>query len=263
MVATAAPAQDAGDTSAAGALRPLCTDRPTKSTAPCTVDPGHLQIESDIINFTYDHEDGVTTDTWLITNPTVKFGLTRTLDIEANLTPWIIVEARSAGQRTTQSGVGDLFLRAKWNFVGADGGKVAIALSPFVKLPTASGGVGNGAVEAGAVVPVSLTLPAGWAVTFDPELDVLKDQQGEGRHVALAGLASFSRALSKTVTGSVEIWSATNFDPGGRVTQVSGDIGVAWIPTRHPNFQLDGGANFGLNRTTPAAQVYIGASRRF
>ena len=31
-------------------LRALCTDRPTKSTGPCTVDAGHWQVESDIYN---------------------------------------------------------------------------------------------------------------------------------------------------------------------------------------------------------------------
>ncbi len=35
-----------------GELRSLCTDRPTKSTGPCTVDAGHWQVESDIYNFT-------------------------------------------------------------------------------------------------------------------------------------------------------------------------------------------------------------------
>jgi hypothetical protein len=29
------------------------------------------------------------------------------------------------------------------------------------------------------------------------------------------------------------------------------------------NLQLDGGANFGLNRATPQAQLYVGVSRRF
>ena len=53
-----------------GDLRSLCTDRPTKSTAPCTVDAGHWQLESDIYNFTTQTTDGVTTTTQLFTNPT-------------------------------------------------------------------------------------------------------------------------------------------------------------------------------------------------
>ena len=53
------------------------------------------------------------------------------------------------------------------------------------------------------------------------------------------------------------------FDPGGTVTQASFDLGAAWIPAAHPNFQLDGGVNLGLNNQTPAAQAYVGVSQRF
>ncbi len=52
-------------------LRPLCTDRPTKSTSPCTVDAGHFQLESDLFNVTVDNEGPLTTTTWLVTNPTL------------------------------------------------------------------------------------------------------------------------------------------------------------------------------------------------
>ena len=63
--------------------------------------------------------------------------------------------------------------------------------------------------------------------------------------------------------GSSEVWSDVNFDPGGTVTQASFDLGAAWIPAAHPNFQLDGGVNLGLNNQTPAAQAYVGVSQRF
>jgi hypothetical protein len=38
---------------------------------------------------------------------------------------------------------------------------------------------------------------------------------------------------------------------------------VAWTPAKLPNVQFDAGANFGLNNVTPAAQIYVGISRRF
>src|SRR5205814_3549279 len=69
------------------ALRPFCTDRPTKGTGPCTVDAGHLQIESDIFNATQQNSDGAVTDTYLYTNPTFRLGLTESLDLELNIVP--------------------------------------------------------------------------------------------------------------------------------------------------------------------------------
>ncbi len=246
-------------------LRPFCTDRPTKSTGPCTVDAGHFQYESDVFNLTYDTSGGDDTTTLLYTNPTFKLGLTNTIDAELNIAPWetITTKDRATGKTAHASGVGDLFLRLKANLIGDDGGDVSVALEPYVKVPTAPRGVGDGAVEGGLIVPVQINLPANWSLTIDPEGDVLKNAANFGDHLNISGLLSFSRPVSKTVTLSLEVWADGNFDPQGTVTQASFDIGAAWIPASHPNFQLDGGVNLGLNNQTPAAQAYVGVSQRF
>ncbi len=260
------PAPNADTSSSPG---PICTDRPTKSTAPCTVPAGHFQIESDLFNFTVDETGGADTETWLLTNPTLKYGLTDRLDIEVNWAPWQVLSERGGPTSDTrdESGVGDLFLRAKANVFGGQGngsgGEVSVALSPFVKLPTAPRPLGNRAVEGGLIVPVNVNLPHGWAATFDPEADIDEDASGDGRHLALASLVGLSRPVSSEVTLSLELWGEENLDPAGRVEQASGDIGIAWIPKAKPWLQLDGGVNLGLNRATPASQVYVGISRRF
>ena len=246
-------------------LRSFCTDRPTKSTAPCTVDAGHLQFESDLFNVTVDSSGGATTTTWLLTNPTAKLGLTNTLEAEINMVPWetVLVRDRATGQTSRASGVGDLYARLKWNLLGDDGGNIAFALSPYVKAPTASLSIGNGAVEAGLIAPINFNLPMNFSLVVDPELDLLKNANNGSRHVNTSGLLSLSRPVSQTVTVSAEIWTDVNFDPGGRTTQVSVDLGAAWIPSSQPNLQLDGGVNLGLNSCTPGVQAYVGISRRF
>jgi hypothetical protein len=65
------------------------------------------------------------------------------------------------------------------------------------------------------------------------------------------------------VTLSAEIWTDVNFDPAGRATQLSADLGAAWVPPTQPNLQFDGGVNLGLDNRTPGVQAYIGVSRRF
>ncbi len=273
-VASAARAADAPpdrsawsvfDSTPVDQMRALCTDRPTKSTSPCTVDAGHIQIESDLFNVTGDRSGGVNTTTWIGPNPTVKLGLTDSVDVELSWAPYVSVLAvdRASGARTRQSGVGDVYLKAKWSLVGTNGGAIAFGLSPYVKLPTASSGIGNGAVEAGLIAPVNINLPAGFSLVIDPEVDLLKDAAGDGRHLNTSGLLSLSRGVSKTLTASAEIWTDTNFDPLGSTTQVSADLGLAFVPPTAPNWQWDGGVNLGLNRGTPAAQAYLGVSRRF
>ncbi|MDQ2859132.1 MAG: transporter [Pseudomonadota bacterium] len=268
--AAAAPPPDKSgftlfDPTPAADLRALCTDRPTKSASPCTVDAGHVQIESDLVNVTYDRSGGANTTTWLATNPTVKLGLTNALDAELNIVPLEIVTVRdrATGATSRTSGVGDLYARLKWNLLGDDGGAIGLAISPFVKLPTAKAGIGDGAVETGVAALISVNLPDSFSLNVNPEIDLLRNAQDSSRHINTIAVASLNRPVSKTITLSAELWSDVNFDPAGRITQVSADLGAAWIPARHQNFQLDGGVNLGLNDRTPAVQAYVGASRRF
>jgi hypothetical protein len=266
----AAPAPDKSgftlfDPTPVADLRSFCTDRPTKANGPCTVDAGHFQFESDVFNLTVDHSGGATTTTWLVTNPTLKLGLLNTLDVELNIAPLEIVTVRdhATGEQTRQSGVGDLFARLKWNLLGDDGGSVGLALIPYVKAPTAPLGIGNGAVEEGLIVPLTFNLPMSFQLEVEPEVDILKDADDSSRHANISGLVSLSRPISKQVTLAAELWSDVNYDPSGRVTQYSADLAAAWIPAAHPNFQLDGGVNLGLNSSTPGVQVYLGVSQRF
>ena len=246
-------------------LRSLCTDRPTKSNGPCTVDAGRFQIESDVVNVTYDTSGGADTTTVLYTNPTFKLGVTNTVDIEANIAPYMTITSkdRATGKTTRASGVGDLFLRVKANLIGDDGGAISIALFPFVKVPTAPQPLGNGAVEEGLNVPIQFNLPDSWQLAIVPEADGLKDALDSGQHLNILSSISLSRPLSKTVTGFVELWGDENYEPSGHVTQASFDLAAAWIPAKDPNFQLDGGVNLGLNSLTPRVQAYVGVSHRF
>jgi hypothetical protein len=246
-------------------LRSLCTDRPTKSTAPCTVDAGRWQVEADVYNVTTQTTDGVTTTTQLFTNPTLKLGITNTLDLEVNIAPYEEVQVHDsvAGTTATGRGVGDLFLKAKWNLVGDDGGSFAAAILPYVKVPTAGRVIGNGEVEGGVLAPMQWNLPANWQLAVVPELDALADAAGSGHHANVSLDLALAYPITKEVTLAGEIWGDMNFDPAGTVSQASFDLGVAWIPPKSPTVQLDGGVNLGLNRATPGLQAYVGVSHRF
>ncbi|MCF5964211.1 transporter, partial [Xanthomonas perforans] len=67
-LAVQAQAQDATDAA-------LCTDRPTKANATCTVPAGEWQLETDIGNYTRDSQPGTRTETAYFTNPTLKYGV--------------------------------------------------------------------------------------------------------------------------------------------------------------------------------------------
>ncbi|HEX3942598.1 MAG TPA: transporter [Rhizomicrobium sp.] len=238
---------------------PICADRPTKSNNACAVDPGAWQLETDLFNGTFQRSAGVTTDTYLITNPTLKYGIAENWDVEANIAPYEIVRTHDAFGTRTLNGVGDLFLRVKYD--ASPQGDVQLGFVPYVKLPTARDGIGNGAVEAGVSVPVNITLSDVWSLGFSPEFDALKDASVDGRHFNTSQTVVVGYALPGDVTLNAELWGDWNDDPAGAPTQYSLDFAAAKLLTK--TFQIDGGVNFGLNRATPDVQLYAGLATKF
>lgn len=265
----AAPAPDKSgytifDPTPVDQMRSFCTDRPTKSNLPCTVDAGHFQYEADAINWTYAKAGGVQTNTYLYTNPTLKLGLTNTIDAELNIVPAERIFSNGPAGKSSIGGAGDLFLRTKFNLAGPEGGDFQLTALPFIKVPTAKPGIGNKAVEGGFIVPVSFALPSDFTLLFDPEIDVLRNALNTGRHANFQSLANLSRALSSSVTGYVELFGAINDDPSGTLKQASLDLAMSWVVwDKVPNLQLDIGTNIGLTHDTPRIQAYAGVSQRF
>jgi len=245
-------------------LQDFCTDRPTKSNLPCTVDAGHFQYEADAFNWTYNHTGNLTQNTYLYTNPTFKIGITRRSDVEINIAPLVEVNAHNNLTHTTTdlTGMGDLYLRYKYNLIGYNGGDMSLTLLPYVKAPSADPGIGNKQVEGGLIVPVSFALPQKFTLLFDPEIDAFKNTADDGYHNNYQLLANISHSLFvESVTGYAELWSEVSDDPSGASTQASFDLSLSWL--MRPNLQLDVGTNIGLNSKTPELQSYAGISQRF
>jgi len=236
--------------------KPICADRPNKAASTCTVDAGHWQAEVDVADWTQMKSAGTTTESAMFGATVIKYGLDSKLDLELGVVPYQTL--RAPGVR--ESGFGDLTARAKLAVVTGD---TAVTLFPFLKLPTAHQPLGNGAVEGGLIVPVGFNLPGGVNLTFNPEIDALHDGVGHGTHAAYALSGVLGRSLTPEISGAVELWAAHNDDPAGKLNQASFDLGLAWIPLKDQNLQLDAGANFGLTRDTPGVNVYVGVSRRF
>ena len=237
-----------------GDSAPICADRPGKGTATCTAPAGHWQVEVDAVDLTH----GRSGDADVFAAANVKYGLSERLDGELTFTPW---ETSRGGSGPNAQGFGDLVVRSKLALVTS--GDNTIALDPYLKIPTASNGLGNNAYEGGIVAPVAWTLPDQFSLALTPELDWLKNGSDGGRHLAYSATLGLGRALTSELTGGVELWGAVNADPAGQTRQASFDLTLAFIPAKAQWLQIDGGINLGLNSDTPQTQVYVGVSRRF
>ena len=267
------PAPSLGDKTAyslfdpvpADQLRSFSTDRPGKTHSSLTVDAGHFQVESDIVNYTYDHysPNRQTTEALSVGTPILKMGVTNAIDIEAAFALYNQnrVTDRATGNSVIGSGFGDIALGSKINLFGNDGGRQALALLPFVKLPTAAQNVGNGVTEFTLNVPYSVDLDSLWSLTLEPALGLLKNAANNGLHGDYQLLVNLNRLVFvKTVTAALEV--ASDYASDRQITpRYTLDPSLQWLVT--PSLQLDVGIYLGLNRAAPDYNPYTGISYRY
>lgn len=239
---------------------PICTDRPTKANAVCTVPVGKWQLESSAIGWAKTEVDGIEATVLTLGSSVLKLGITERSDLQVGFSPHVHSETRTGGIKSSASGPGDLIVRYKHRLTKSDA-PVQLGLIPFVKLPTADGDIGNGKVEGGLAVPVSISTGSPVTVVLGPELDLLADADGDGHHAALVNLINISGPVAPGVTLVGELWTMTNWDPADTITLASADAALAYAANE--NLQLDVGANLGLNSVTADLEVYAGLSVRF
>jgi len=245
---------------AAAAEPPICTDRPTKANAVCTVPAGRFQIESSLLDWSLTRSGGTRTSVLSAGPSVLKYGLSDRSDLQVGLPAYQRVKLKSADDTDSTSGFGDVTVRLKQRLT-RDQAAVQVALIPFVKLPTAKRGIGNRRVEGGLAVPVSFRLVGPVTATLGPELDLIADADGHGHHVAAVNLVNLSATVAPNLTLIGELWSNLNFDPAGTTKQASADAALAYALSN--NLQLDVGVNAGLTSDTTDVELYTGLSLRF
>ena len=248
-------------------LRDLSADRPGKFFTPITIDAGHLQIESDVVSFTHQNIQKLDTGTFEYLDPELRLGVLSNVELDASFNGDEFVRARHDGASRVRDldGFGDVFFRARVNLFGNDGGDVAFALSPYVKLPSqtaAALAIGDSAVEAGDLALLQIKLPEGFTLGVQSEIDALEGGMSNRRFANFVEVLSLQHEVPgvKNLTATTEFFASDSVD---RFTpaQYTADVALAYL--FKPATQLDCGANFGLDRAAPNVQVYAGISQRF
>jgi hypothetical protein len=241
--------------------QPICADRPGRSTPTCTAALGHVQIETGLADWSLQKEGGER-DTWLVIGETlIRYGLTDHSELQLDVTPWERETSRGPGLRKADSGFGDLTLIYKHR-VTAPAAQVQLAFYPYVKVPTANHSLGNGKWEGGLLIPIDAALgKSPFSISVTPEVDWVANGSGRGHHAAMVQVASVGWQATSKLDLSAEIWGQWDWDPRHTTRQASADASAAYLVSN--DVQLDGGANFGLNKATPDVQFYAGISKRF
>jgi hypothetical protein len=246
-----------------GFSRELSADRPDKTDCPFTVEPGHFQLEMDLVNFTFDTKSvgDLKSKVYQIAPMNFKIGLLTNVDFQVVISPWAWVRTtdRVSGATETTSGFGDVIPRVKVNLVGNDGGFFALALIPFVKLPTSSGQLGNRSIEGGLGVPFSFDIPD-WDVGFQSSCLLNRNSEGEGYHTEYSSSVSIGHGLFSALSLSAEFFSSISTESG------SPWVGTVdtWLTYQvNENLRLDGGVYIGVTTASDDWHPWMGFSWRW
>jgi len=247
----------------AAQLRELTTDRPDLTESPYTVDAGWWQLEMDLASFTdtRDTLDGANTKTTSLSyaNVNIKVGLTNNIDLQTVFSTYTVERDTDyvAGTHDKLSGFGDITSRLKINFWGNDGGKTAFGLMPFIKWPTNQHHLGNHSVEGGLIVPLAVSLPAGWDMGVMTEFDVVRNPVDDGYRVDWVNSITFGHDIAGNLGGYVELASVLTKGPDIATFDCGLTYGIG------KNVQVDCGANIGLTGAADDLNVFAGLSVRF
>ncbi len=248
-------------------LRDFNPDRPSQFTSPGTVDPGHFQLEMDLVNYVRDrnNEDHahVDVDQWNVAPFDLRVGLTARTEIDFLYDGYLNLRTRDHDARTdvTQSGFGDLTLLFKYNLFGNDGGTFAFGILPYLKLPTANAHLGNGRVEGGVELPLNINLPANFQLSLETEFDAVRNDANTRYEAAFTNIAYLGYTfLDKKLTYYVEWYSRVNQGPD---SAVDGEVDTGLVYYIGKNAEVDFGCNFGVTRAAPDYQPFVGLTVRY
>ena len=247
-------------------MREFSTDRPDKTESPYTVDAGHVQIEMDVLNYSYDRYNGLPGDTRIeqvaIAPINFKIGLCNRADLQLVVESYnsIRVHNRSTGAVIENRGFGDVIPRLKVNLWGNDSGSTAFALMPWLKLPTNQDDLGNHSVEGGIIAPLAVALPYEFGLGLMPQVDFIRDDSGSGHHPEFVNSITLNHDLVGDLSGFVEFYSSVSTESDSDWVGTF-DVGLTYLLTE--DIQLDAGVFLGLTRAAEDVNPFFGVSWRF
>lgn len=239
------------------AVREMSTDRPDTTESAYTVPTGLFQVEMSVLDFNRDTLAEVSEEAWILGQVNFKIGLDHWTDVQMIFDTFTSVRTRHARGVERQDGFGDVTLRIKRNLWGNDGGPTALAVMPFVSIPTGAE-LSRGVWEGGLIFPMAVEISPRLGLGLMAEADLVHNDERGGYDVEWLTSATLGFSMTERWGGFVEVVGIAS-DSGD--FQALFDAGVTFALT--DTFVLDAGVRLGLNRPAPDLGLFTGMSFRF
>lgn len=165
--------------------------------SPSTVAPGRSLLEMDVASLSRDEMVGERVTTLGLASTFISTGVTPSVDVQVGAQFFLTRKREANGVKERHRGAGDFYLRAKWRIYG-DAERGAVAVLPYIKFPTNSGGIGNEAIEGGLIFPWAKPLASGGELAAMVGADLLHDD-GDGHETYCYATFAVSRPVSRTL----------------------------------------------------------------
>jgi len=253
-----------------GQLRDMDTDRPNVTNTPHTIDAGHLQIETGVVDYAWYRNrvagQSLREDDLGLGQFNFRLGVLNNLELNAVVDSYENVRSRdeSTGTSVHARSLGDTVAGGKLNLWGDDGGDdvwaTALAIQPQFKFGTAGGNVGNGRFECAVAAPFLMNLPAGFHLGLQTGVSHERNSNNTGDVTGLENSISIDRVVWGNLDVYLEYASEVTTEKHVEAEQTV-DIGGTCSLT--DNIVLDTGVNLGLNKASNNVEVLAGISVRF
>ncbi|HSF04435.1 MAG TPA: transporter [Methylomirabilota bacterium] len=199
-------------------------DRPDQTSRPATLPRGAAQFEGGMV-----YERTGPDERAVHVEATLRFGLTDRFELRLEGEPF--VDLRD-GEDT--SGFGDLTLSLRYRFLDArqDSLWPALAVQPYVKLPTAHEPIGSERTDFGLIFIAGLDLPGGFVAAFNAEVAAIGQRDPDGYLIQALATAGIGHDLIADTLGAyVEVlWSSPEERDGSSRTGIG--TGLSWRVAR-------------------------------
>lgn len=239
----------------AESVRPLAADRPDSTESPQTVDKGYFQIETSFADYAFDDKNGSRSKSLSLMETNFKYGVTDTIDFHLVVSPYINQEVNSSSRNESSVSHGDFQVRAKFNLWGNDAGLSAMALLPYLKIP--SGAFSNDEYEGGLIVTYAAVV-YGREVGVQLQLDNVYNENTQDRDWAGSHTLVTGYDLSEKVGGYLEYigeyTAEEDYNPY---------FSFGWTWQTGSNSQWDIGSVVALNDQGEDYRLFSGYTLRF
>jgi outer membrane putative beta-barrel porin/alpha-amylase len=191
-------------------LRPLSSEAYDGVMDARTLDAGHYQVEGEFINYFYNSSTPFSYDrdeySW---EPRITVGLLNNLDFYVRPS----FEIRERYDHSSFSEFGHIATGVKLNLLGDDSGMFAVAVKPYVSIPTSRGnGFGGGGVLGGGDVALLVRLPWELSVKVDSEV-YATENNADAHFIGFYNAASINKTICSKVDAYAYADSTVTTDP--------------------------------------------------